>query len=339
MVKPKCPIHLAASENFNTKKLRPKMIPIIENLLRGGASPFEIYDNDVPILHDLCEHCEIIEPVLKIPGVDLETRDRHGRTLFLAACSHSQLNRAFPHEEAEAWGSKSRSTCATELSEYGVDIEAADERAQNALHHLLSACSPSFNPSWGASRNFEFLTSSPSAATLIAQSDRDGMTALLHATENATFVFCDALLDQGADPLATTQDGNTVLHLLAQHVSSHIKAVSMFQRFLHLHVPINARTKRGETPLFLYLRSSGAKVADAPWFLKAGADPFATSGTGQGLLHVVAEKQEFRSDFLMQEKDLRLEIFKSLMEQGLDATREDDQRRTPLDLALWRLGM
>ena len=335
--KPERAIHLAGSENFNTKALRPKMTPIIESLLTGGGDPFEVHENNVSILHDLCENYGIVEPFLKMPGIDLEARDCHGRTLFLAACCHSGQTEFRGHTE-DRWGFESRCTSAVELSAHGADLEAVDKKGKNALHHVLADCSAEidldWNMDWSVHRNFELLVLSASAAALIAQRDQDGMTALLYAAESATFEFLDILLAKGADPLATNNAGNTVLHFLAPHITSDKKTVAVFQRFLDLGLAINVRNKCGETPLFLYLSDITSRLEGMQFFLQAEADLLTTNIKGQGLLHVVAEKRVVEFDHDRDAHDHRLEIFKSLMKHRLDTTKEDNDQRTPVDLAV-----
>lgn len=63
------PIPFAAYHKFNTAGSRPKIIPIIKSLLKGGAGPFCPYNSKGDsILHELCENEGIIEPLLSLPN-------------------------------------------------------------------------------------------------------------------------------------------------------------------------------------------------------------------------------------------------------------------------------
>ena len=66
------------------------MIPVINCLLQGGADIFKSINKTASIIHELFDRDGIIEPFLRIPGLDLEVQDFEGRTLLLAACSHSE---------------------------------------------------------------------------------------------------------------------------------------------------------------------------------------------------------------------------------------------------------
>lgn len=132
------PVHFAASARYNTNTSRPRMIPIIECLIRGGADPFRLHNHADSILHDLCSRDGIIELFLENSNMNLEARDSHGRTLLLATCSRSE-ERWRSNEDARYL--ETLPTSATLLLSKGAKIEALDVEKRNALHCVLAGIS------------------------------------------------------------------------------------------------------------------------------------------------------------------------------------------------------
>lgn len=89
------PIHLASLKKFNDPVSRPKMVPIIEILLKSGANPFLCFKDNDSILHSICQSSGILEPFLSLPKLDLEARDSTGRTLLLVACCNPESRNLF----------------------------------------------------------------------------------------------------------------------------------------------------------------------------------------------------------------------------------------------------
>ncbi|CAF9930044.1 MAG: hypothetical protein ALECFALPRED_004507 [Alectoria fallacina] len=325
------PIHFAANARYNTKTSQPKMIPIIKYLLQSGADPFTLNNNKDPILHDLCSHDGITEPFLEIPNIDLEFRDSHGRTLLLAACSRSQGS-FFSNEDLEYL--ETLPTTTASLLAKGAKIKALDIENRNALHCVLASISKSKM----LQLDFDSLISHPSASDLVIQADDSGRTALLYALENQHLWAIDTLLEKGADHGYSDNEGNTALHLLSKCLSSNKKAKTHFQKFLSLGIPIEARNSSGETPLFVYMAHSTQYLKRLPVLTNAAANLFTKNRKGQNLLHVIAGKEITREGsggrWEEEKRDPEVEIFSHLMEEGLDAASEDDEQRTPLDLAV-----
>ncbi|KAK4693737.1 hypothetical protein P7C71_g3715, partial [Lecanoromycetidae sp. Uapishka_2] len=321
------PVALAASRKYNTKASRDKMLPVIERLLRGGADPWKMSKKGTSILHDICDRHGILEPFLEMPNLDLEARDSHGRTLFLAACSHSEI---WCGSDEDQGFLDDLPTSAALLLSKGADIEARDLRHRNALHWILA------NRQKMLRRDFVMLMASPSASSLVIQADDSGKTPLFYAFQNQHFWAVDPLLDIGADLYFSDNEGNTVQHLLSQHLASSDQAKRHFTKHLSLGIDVNARNKKGETPLSIYLVHSDEYLTNFSLFTDAGADIMTTNVKGQGLLHVIAGKSRVNASYpywRRGEKDLEVEIFQWLMAKGLDPTSEDDEQRTPLDLA------
>lgn len=173
------------------------------------------------------------------------------------------------------------------------------------------------------------------ASNLIFNADDTGKTALLYALENQHLWAIDTLLEEGADAHHVNNEGTTALHLLSKYLASNEVAKSYFEKFLSLGNQIKACNISGETPLFVYMAHSTQYLKRLPLFTNAAAKFFAANGKGQNLLHLIAGKEEFRDGYRGErEKDPDVQIFCHLMVEVLDAMSEDDEQRTPLDLAV-----
>ena len=174
------PIQVAASRDYNTNASRAKMIPVIDCLLQGGADVFTHINKTDSIIHDLCDRDGIIAPFLQIPSLNLEVRDPRGRTLLLAACSHSET--WYGNVEDQEFLLRMPSNADLLLSS-GANVEALDAKQRNALHCLLSGSSDRKM----LQRDFQQLMSNPAAPTLVKQVDDRGMTALTTPVRTSTF--------------------------------------------------------------------------------------------------------------------------------------------------------
>ena len=161
---------------------------------------------------------------------------------------------------------------------------------------------------------------------------------MLYALENQHLWAIDTLLEKGADHGYSDYEGNTALHLLSKYLASNKKAKTHFKKFLSVGIPIEARNSSGETPLFVYMAHSTQYLKRLPVFTNAAANLIIKNRKGQNLLHVIAGKEITRDRFWgrweEEKRDPEVEIFSHLMEEGLDAASEDDEQRTPLDLAV-----
>ena len=213
----------------------------------------------------------------------------------------------------------------------GANVNTLDARKRIAFHCVLSSSSDRKM----LQRDFGLLISNPAASTLVNQAGHTEKTPLHYAFQNQYLWAVDRLLDKGADPMTIDNGGSSLLHLLSRYLASKNDAEPYFGRLLSFGIPIDAKNSKGETPLFIYMTHSTRYMERLPLFTDAGADILTRNNAGQNLLHVIAEKRAVdRRYWGGEEKDLEVEIFNWLMEKGLDATSEDDQRRTRLDLAV-----
>lgn len=324
------PVLYAASSKCNDKARRERMIPIIECLIERGADPYLPSKKGDTILHHVCECNGIIEPFLDIPSLNLEIRDSQGRTLLLAACCHDKESHGYVQDGKYL---NSLPTAASLLLSKGANVDTLDSTMRNALHCILSDSSQTKM----RRRDFDMIVASPSASTLVKQADNNGETPLLYAIRNQHFWAIDALLDKGTNPEATDHEGNTALHLLCRHLASSESSRPYFEKFLDLGIPVDTRNEHGQSPLMIHLACSSVYMKSLPLLTDAGADLFALDASGQGLLHTIAGKRGSDGDYLWRHEkkgEPELEVFKWLMDKGLDPAIEDREQRTPLDLAM-----
>ena len=325
-------IHFAAQKKFNTAESRPKMIPIIKSLLRGGADPMLPYNKagDL-ILHEICESEGIIEPFLEAPNVDLEARDCKGRTPLLAACVTPDGWQIL----GQVW-TFPRLYSAELLFQKGVDISARDNNGRNVLHHLLQNDDRSDSHRKSIKPIFEVFLSQSQGTALATQKDAAGWTPLHYALKNGALWAVGVLLEKGADPDMPDPDGNTVLHHLCAQLTDNPLAFSLLNEFLSLGLDINALNKLGQPPIFKYFSENSTYLEYLPELLETGADLKTKDNKGQGLLHVIAKKpyelSQNEARFTETGQNPDVEIFKWLMEKGLGMD-EDSEQRTPLDVA------
>ena len=327
------PIHFAAQKKFNTAESRPKMIFIINSLLRGGANPLLPYNKEGDlILHEICESEGIIQPFLEAPNIDLEARDSKGRTPVLAACVP-------PHgwnTEGKGWVYP-RPTTAELLFEKGVDITVVDNEGKNVFHHLLQADDSRNDHRANTAPVFEFFLSNSLGDELPTQKDKAGRTPLHYALKTRALWAVNLLLERGADPKEADPDGNTALHHLCAQLSpvqfhsgvTNPLVFRLFDNFLSRGLDINAPNALGEPPIFHYFKQN-SYMKNLGKLLDAGADLKMKDNKRQGLLHVVAKRNFAHARGQGENPDV--ETFKWLMKKGLDMD-EDAEQRTPLDIA------
>ncbi|KAL2075247.1 hypothetical protein VTL71DRAFT_190 [Oculimacula yallundae] len=330
-------IHYAASLEFNRPISKENMIPIIRELLKGGANPMLSYNEDGDsVLHDIIEHDGIVEPFFEIPNLDLEVRDSKGKTYLLAACSTP--NDYFRNHDLE-WLRTQPST-AQLLHARGADVAAVDHEGRNIFHHLLKSSVRYSTLRACHSTDFEYFLALPQAATLVVQKDAKGMTPIHHALRGKQLWAIDGLLKNGADPLEVDPEGNTALHHLASHLpssrynsDSNSHTTTLFEQFLSFGVSINTPNLAGETPLFSLSLSSGFCMQDLQLFESYGADLMVRDKSKIGLLHIISEsgKAPVKKDGVEHPTVI---LFKYLMSKGLDPMMEDANQRSSLDVAM-----
>ncbi|KAJ5369033.1 Ankyrin repeat-containing protein [Penicillium cataractarum] len=328
------PLELAVTGIFDENRAR-EALPIVRLLLEHGADPFKQSkrNEQTTILHQLLqesESSEICEAVLDQAGLDLETRDSFGNTLFLAACKNYEERWRRLNDEPRIM------RCVT-LQRRGADIRATNDKGENALHVFASLP--------GKYKDEEERKSAMSALIcrcpeLVHQRNKDGFTAFQTTWKsNALDWTWQILLDGGADFMAPDPDGNTVLHATLKLSQNRKK---WFKHFLDSGMDLNSQNKEGETSLFAWARHpqslvedtdqlelTGQEEAKGPfprtiYFLKqAGFDFHVVNVHRQNLLHVIAQAAVPKGRYRETALGARLIYFKEFVEYGLDPLAQD----------------
>ncbi|KAF4970309.1 hypothetical protein FSARC_2629 [Fusarium sarcochroum] len=293
------------------------------------------------ILHELIFLDSRVDYFLNHPGLDVNHRAPEGCTLLHAACQSRDGPDAILDDEKEE---NEQVSIFRALIDAGADIQAQDNHGRNVLHCIaMSRTCKQYKKSAAY-----VLEKAPSLAD---QPDCEGKTPLYYATElsrkEEDHDIVNKMLEAGADPFVVSNDGDNLLHVLAPYLKDKDARI-LFKRLVDWGLDVNHRNNLGEMPIFAFYNrpedechprlldgtDSMGKITDGePLELKykrkrqsansllkeLGIDFFARDNKGRGLLHVVAGNL--------------VEKFEELMEMGLDTKLEDNEQKTPLDVA------
>lgn len=328
----------------------------VKELLRDGRVA-KITVEEVLLAHDLIGQDKMVHPILVVDRLDADRRDAQGRSLLHMAGHHYNLDAPvdslFAAIDPEYISSlPSFLDC---LCGHGADPLATDASGNNILHHMFLGNKRRKDDEKDRSSVAHLASLYPG---LVDQVNSQGKTPLLMALKHATLHgmtgAAEALLQAGASVLPVDNNGNSGLHILAFSLYKSAKVRDLFLKLLERGSNVNARNKRGETPLFnlnKYVSSSAGVRAEhigaaeaLSIFERAEADLFVRDHSGKTLLHVAAkETQESSKNSRLERlwrldpdsKPLELSItrFKTLLSRGLDPFAEDEGKRTPLDVA------
>ncbi|KAL8656814.1 MAG: hypothetical protein Q9226_002552 [Calogaya cf. arnoldii] len=298
---------------------------IAELLIRAGADVGVVSEDGIPLFIAIVKDHGIILPFLS-RGVDMEMRDAEGMTPFLAACVTK-----YPEEALQR------------MIQAGANPLAVDNSGKTALHHAAS---------------LKFGDHSEVADFLLSQNipvdalDTTCRTALHYAVEKGQFMSPEMvrhLLEAGADAAIPFPDASSrsLLHILLPNLAEAGENYNeppstwrpLIERFVAAGLDKEARDSNGNTPIFGYVAKQPTYDDEYP---QANRHPDleeqrrdlqdynidTKNNAGEGLLHVVAKR---RSD-VGQMRDTK-NMFKLLLELGLNPEDEDGSQRTPLDVA------
>ncbi|KAH7031471.1 ankyrin repeat-containing domain protein [Microdochium trichocladiopsis] len=316
-------------------------------LLDHGGDATKTYGDGSTVLHRIVEDDGLLRPFSKVlASFDLERKGSEGRTLLTSAC----MPRKPRHHTCYAATEPPITVhieAANLLLDVGAQVCATDERGRTPLHWMCTMARPFEDKH---KEIFERLIEKVGVSTL-EHKDDDGRTPLYHCLRSRQTWAAMRLIEKGAARLAPDRNGDGVLHVLASALvgpkAQAEPARALFERLLSLGASIDARNKRGETPLFVFLAASW-KAGDTktevishcdalPVFLHASADLEAVTDEGLTMLHAVAGQEPCENHYgdYRQSQDVG-DIFAKLLELGLDPRREDSKLRTALDLAVTR---
>lgn len=314
--RPSLPMHVA-NRRWRTEDRVSEKIPFLEDS-DDGLVPALMADRLV--FHQLLADHGVYEPILKLPGLDLERRNASGQTPLLAACRGGAAASPLYYKPV-----------LKDLLDRGADPTALDDYGRNCLHHCLNS-----NSAIVVMKQLQELGDAVPA--LVNQPDTYGYHPMHYRLAAfaklagrglgpQTDEWLDYLIAQGMDVTATDGDGNSPLHFLASILlsspSSHLDTGRrLFKRFVEFGVDVNARNKAGQTPVF-FLYSAGyvfGKESEALEMLdEMGVDWLVRDDKGRTVLHEVAVDYDH--------------VFKGIMDRGVDPLLEDADGRTSLDVA------
>ena len=148
----------------------------------------------------------------------------------------------------------------------------------------------------------------------------DRYTPFLLALGEGHNDVCRLLLDAGARPDTTIEDGSSAMHVAA--AGGNVEGLELLHR---PDVPIDARDRLGCTALF-----EAATLETAEWLLQHGADVNARDKYGMTPLH----QAYAMSDDYEEEHGVPSPWTGLLEKHGADPTLKDDQGRTPRDFPI-----
>ncbi|KAF5601812.1 serine threonine phosphatase 6 regulatory ankyrin repeat subunit C [Fusarium subglutinans] len=256
------------------------------------------------VVHEILKGKRVYEPILELADLDMEFRDASRETLLLAACERVSSRR--PR------GAREDYLPLRLLLDKGADAYAVDNFGRNALHIKLG--SRALNDD-----KLEGLKDLGNAVpALINQNDADGYRPLHYGLA--------ALAHGEADMLATDGLGNNALHYLAPGLLGCLcydgsNTRDPFERFLELGLDINGRNNAGQTPaFFLAMRGYDDDNVEevVNWLDGLGVDWQARDDKRRTILHEMADEKE--------------QLFKAIMDKGIDPLAEDVDGRSSLDL-------
>ncbi|CAH0028155.1 unnamed protein product [Clonostachys rhizophaga] len=353
------PLHRAArpaNERFPTIDWDSRKQKITEILLQGGSNPYAAYSDESYVLQAIVEENGFLDPFFELGNLDIEERGRHGRTLLLSACVVVEK----PHREVRGGHMNKKFPLTANpkvvlaLLARGAIPDVTDDQERTPLHCLCSMTHPYDEDHQQA---FDALvTSAPSTIHAV---DNAGFKPLHRASQSCQSWAIWRLVDLGADLLKPDPDGNTALHFLAPKMvgekTSAAAAQAQFKLLLAQGLTINARNNKGETPLFLSISAewSGTCLIDTSHptyalendvspsdvldlYISRGADIFTADNEGKTLLHAAAGRRIEDPDWNTDQIKHMENVFKKLMDMGLDPRKEDVQMRTAIDMAVAR---
>lgn len=203
----------------------------------------------------------VTDSLFLVPELNINERDRKGRTVLQAACmNEGGLDRILASPD----GKPRTQTLFERLVALGADLSAFDSDGRNVLHFLMKANkeityeeSQTRSEPAGCTESFAYILKT--VPELLMQKDRYGNTPLhygiLSSDSHKTLDFIEAMIKAGASVQATTAQGNTILHLHAPMLKVAEHRV-LFERLVGMGVDINQCNEDGRTPAFEFVKTT-----------------------------------------------------------------------------------
>lgn len=283
-------------------------------------------ENGTPLLTAIIQGSGIYRPLLSL-DLDLEVRASQGMTPLLAACS-----------------SRSQDAVAL-LIDAGASAPAVDHERMNALPCVYNTPSRYYFETECKIANNLIVSGTP-----VNDLDDLGFSPLHYAIKQQSHIMIETLIN--ANPNAAVPfpgQSKTALHFLLPCMaedgsSTHRKEYfSLVQKLIDAGIDKEQRDSQGNGAIFGYLAVRPSYDDEYPDLniypdldeqrrVLSGYNVHARNNEGQTLMHVVAKRTREIVN-LPQGRDDTRDMFKILWELGADPKAEDNQRRTPLDVA------
>ncbi|KAJ6786093.1 hypothetical protein PWT90_05981 [Aphanocladium album] len=324
------PTHSNSLKNWRARQVR-----MTELLLSRGADPYATYPDGSFVLQRILEdRGQFMACVSSLKAENVDRKGAGGRTLLIQACkptpaicqrkkySRSSTDQPTPIIVADAIQA---------LLDMGADVTLKDDRGRTALHWLCTHTRPLDDAEREA---FKALVARD--LSTIQAVDNDGRLPIHLALEafscehrSLDFVIRH-LMASGADvDMPDPTDGASSLHRLARSLVGNekedsVEARALFQDLLKL-VDINAVNNAGES---VTAAAIGAPFPETARHYR--------SGYPKGTESVYADALQFVLSLGAPEVDMITKLFEALMDLGVDPHRENNELRTPIDIAVAR---
>ncbi|KAL1885851.1 hypothetical protein Plec18167_001347 [Paecilomyces lecythidis] len=248
-------------------------------------------------------------PLFIEKGLDLESRDRKGRTALLAACENGQQH------------------FVTALLRHGASATVTDFENKTCLH-ILGQVMLSTIDHGKKDRKIavDVMSRLIKAGANISAVDNQGNTAFHDAIKTDDYfrpvqVRLEALLELGANPNTANNQGRTVLHMISSLPGEPFADRFDWLQKAGISLDLRARDNQGFMPIHCAAAAADVNVLK---LTKAGADLQARIDNGSNVLHLSAGAGQASALGL---------LCKLYTDNGWDINQQDENGRSPLHYA------
>lgn len=345
--------------------LSQRQAVMVKLLLSRGANPYSIYADGTFVLQRIVEDRGLISTCISsIKDLKVNMIGLGGRTLLIQACVPG-----LPvGTDTDCWPQKPRpvptamADAVQILLEKGADATLTDDDGRSALHWFCTQTAPLDEAGREAFKNL--VRKSPRAINMPDDQGRTPFHLALEAfscRKTSMDFAIRHLIANGANiSLPDPNSGDSALHYVARSMAGTSATAMRESRALFedlaKSLDINARNDAGEAvvaaaigspfPVIDLAESNGySKVAVTAYskavkfLVKLGATLDVADAKGRNLLHICAERHINDDGYRYthcEERDMITDLFETLLDFGLDPHKEDNELRTPIDIAVAR---